>query len=59
VAPGAPSAVEFLRRLGGTYVVVHERGYGRHYLAAVRAAGAFDLVASLEGVSLFRLRGVP
>ena len=55
----APEAVEFLRGLGVTHVVVHERGYGRHYLAAVQAAGVFDLVASLEGVSLFRLSGVP
>jgi hypothetical protein len=55
----APAAVEFLRDRGVTHVVVHERDYGRHYLAAVQRAGAFDLVAAEGGISLFRLRSGP
>jgi len=50
------SAVEFLRGRGVTHVVVHHRRYGRHYFAAVRASRAFDLIASDQDVSLFRLR---
>jgi hypothetical protein len=50
-------ALEWLRRHGVTHVVVHDRWYAGPRLDAINHSSAVSRIVSVDGVSIYRLRG--